>query len=449
MRQNFNANSQIRDKINATRKFGTTYKVVQDFSSIYAPNQLTFAAYSDSSYGPALPSPLSFHDDSSFRNTNFSSNSTSPPKYLDVGISTQGYGSTDFADINRISVQTGAMLGAGIPIGDDGQPMKSNGFTNRMPPLSSWRQPLYSCASAVKASVKTVNLKLEGDASIRNLRIESLQPKKYGAAQQPPTWAVEKTGLQIRDINTFWGIVDSSYINSENLQTIKSDHFYIPAGMSSIWAYLTGLLGSEEDGYAGGTIPMKALAQIYNSDSTSSSTTRFPDYSGLSSYAMFLKWQNYSRDASTAGKVIDLIWTDLVANNLVGAKSVLSRNGEADAPSAQQTATVSHQGVRYNWLYAIPGFILLALYLVLFVAAIAVFFTRHVSIALLRYMLNQTSAGRAVTAERYRHRDENAAPTRYWADTIGREQISVSKQAPATKPIYETIDLQNMKPNLR
>lgn len=339
------------------------------------------------------------------------------------------------------------MLGAGIPIGSDGQPMKSNEFTNRMEPLSSWSQPLFSCASAVKASVKTVNFKMEGDASIDNLRVESVKPKKYGAAQQPPTWAIEKTGIQIRDINPFWGIVDSSYSTSKNLQTVKADHFYIPAGMSAIWAYLSGLSGSEEDGYAGGTVPMKALAQIYNTDSTSSGTTRFPDYSGLSSYAMFLKWQKYSRNASTAGKVIDLIWTDLVANNLVGAKSLLSQNGKADAPVAQQTATVSQKGVQYNWLYAIPAFLLLALYLVLFVAAITFFFTRHVSFAMLRYLLNQTSAGRAVTAERYRYRDENSAPTRYWADTVGSEQISVSKQVPATKPIYETINMQNMKPN--
>jgi hypothetical protein len=55
-------------------------------------------------------------------------------------------------------------------------------------------------------------------------------------------------------------------------------------------------------------------------------------------------------------------------------------------------------------------------------------------------MLNQTSAGRAITAERYGHRDENAAPTRYWADTIGSEQVRVTKQVPQSSLGYEGVE---------
>jgi hypothetical protein len=176
------------------------------------------------------------------------------------------------------------------------------------------------------------------------------------------------------------------------------------------------------------------------------STSGLPDYSGKSSFTMFQSWSSLSQDASSVGKIIGLMWTDIMANGAVGAKGLLSNGGSLSSTSADHTAVVYDQGVQYNWLYAIPGFFLLLLYLLLLFVAAMLLCTRRISIDLLRYMLNQTSAGRAITAERYGHRDENAAPTRYWADTVGSEQVRVIKQVPQSTLGYEGIEMVTAVP---
>ena len=105
--------------------------------------------------------------------------------------------------------------------------------------------------------------------------------------------------------------------------------------------------------------------------------------------------------------------TGLVCSFSCVELTLCSLYGAGDAEPAEQAAAVYKAGVNFNWLYGIPAVLLMALWLLLFAGATDLLFTPHLSIDLLRYMLNQTSAGRAITAERYRHRDENRALTRY------------------------------------
>jgi hypothetical protein len=372
-------------------------------------------------------------------------NFTSAPKYFNAWLMTQGYGGGDFVDINTIHATTGLMLGAGIQVDINGNPLQSQGEVPSLAPLTHWTQPLFSCASAVKASIKTVSFRLEGDALVSNLEVEKVVPREYAAGKSLPTWAVEKTGMMISDIAPYWGLVSSEYASSPHLQTTKSDRFYLPANSESVsivgWGY------PSEDSNAGGRLPNQAMVVLWTgSNDGGDSTSGLPDYSGKSSFTMFQSWSSLSQDASSVGKIIGLMWTDIMANGAVGAKGLLSNGGSLSSTSADHTAVVYDQGVQYNWLYAIPGFFLLLLYLLLLFVAAMLLCTRRISIDLLRYMLNQTSAGRAITAERYGHRDENAAPTRYWADTVGSEQVRVIKQVPQSTLGYEGIEMVTAVP---
>lgn len=57
------------------------------------------------------------------------------------------------------------------------------------------------------------------------------------------------------------------------------------------------------------------------------SVTGVFDYSGICSYPMFLKWNRLSKTAETAPLLINLVWTDIMANYVMGARSQLSRPG--------------------------------------------------------------------------------------------------------------------------
>lgn len=77
----------------------------------------------------------------------------------------------------------------------------------------------------------------------------------------------------------------------------------------------------------------------------------FSDYSRSSSYPLFLKWQELSRNASTAGKIMNLIWADLAANNMVSAKSLVSQPNGPDTMSANYEATLFNKSMKFNYLY--------------------------------------------------------------------------------------------------
>lgn len=409
------------------KTIGTTYPV--DTFGGYKPAQVSTVAYGESSTGAILPYPLTLQDPLS---VNYSSLSNSSSKYLGVGIVTQGYGGLDFIDINTPIVSTGIILGAGLQVDDNDNLLPANDGAPKIAPLTHWRQNLYSCAATLKASVKTVHFRMEGVPSIPHLQILEVKPKAYKSKSAQPIWAIENTKLTINDVDPFWGIISPSYETSPYLQTVRAEHLYLPAGQSAIlgglsWGY------SSVDANAGGNVPASNLDSIFSSG-VGDDTTGIPNYSGANSFPLFQKWQAASRSADTVGSIVDLIWTDLMANTVVGANSLLSQPGGTNtaATTAPYLATVYTNGVQYNWLYGIPALLLLAIYVLLLAICIFLLVSRQFTIGLLRHMLNQTAAGRAVTAERYGHSDENHAPTRYWADTVGSEQIKITKDVPKT-----------------
>lgn len=77
-------------------------------------------------------------------------------------------------------------------------------------------------------------------------------------------------------------------------------------------------LGHGDDN-AGATAPAGALNELYQVSDDDLSD--FPDYSGKSNYPMFLKWKDLSRNESTTPTILNLIWTDFMANSVVGPRA--------------------------------------------------------------------------------------------------------------------------------
>ncbi|KAH8812938.1 hypothetical protein F5884DRAFT_318929 [Xylogone sp. PMI_703] len=411
-------NYNIMIYFNETRNrtaVGKTYslKGTGTIAGLLTPNQISLTPFGDGSLGPTLPSPLELTDSS----TDFSSlNGTA--KYLGIDVVTQGFGQIDLARINTITAATGLMLGAATQVDASGNPIQaSTGI--RLQPLSNWTQPLYSCASTLKASVKRVSFQINGTALVSNLVVTDIQPVTYPNNDTRPVWAVENTGLSIANVAPFWGLISSKYVSSKSLYTIQREHLYLPAGSGSLFGVDHG------DGAAGAEAPAGALSQLY--DSALTDAVGLPDYTGETNYPMFLKWKDLSRNKSTASTILNLIWTDMMANYVVGSKSHLSRNGTAPVSSAMVTATPFANTIKYNYLYAIPAFIFLVLYIVMLIISIIFFLFRRVRFNTLRMLLNQTSAGRAVTTERHGERISARTPTNQWIEVLGDEKIKVKK----------------------
>jgi hypothetical protein len=329
---------------------------------------------------------------------------------------TQGFGQPDNANITTIMAATGLILGAGSEV--DASENLIGPTNNLLDPLTNWSQPLYSCASALKTSVKLVSFQINGTASISNLVVNSTEAVMYSSSSSTPIWAVENTGLDVVDVAPFWGLVSSEYASSPSLYTIQNEFLYLPAGMGAF----AGL--SDGDGAAGAMAPPGALFELFNDIN---SGTDFPDYSGKINHPLFLQWKSFSGNASIASTIPNLIWTDTMANSVLGAKSQPSRNGTDSLASTLVAATPFRHVIQYDYRYAIPAFLFLMLYGFMLLISLIFFIGLRVRISALRMLLNKTSAGRAVTTERHGQRIPPQALTSQWVDMFGDEEIRVKK----------------------
>lgn len=310
-----------------------------------------------------------------------------------------------------------------------GKPFPADEF--RMDPGTNWSQPIFACLSSVKASVKRVAFQVNGTATISNLVIKDVQSKEYDDDADLPIWAMENTGRDVADLAPFWGLVPADRADSPDLSVVRAPEFYLPASSSSLFAVMTA-----QDAVAGATAPLGSFGSIYTASSTSDSQ----DFSGATNWLLYMKWQELASRIETTGKVVDLIWTDLMANALVSSKSLLSgrpatssstpslQRRDVSAKEANMPAVQYSAGIAYDWKYAIPALFFLALYLALLFLSTVMFCTRGLSFRGLRFVLNQTAAGRAITTERYQASSEvDLALTPVWARVRGDEIVRVGK----------------------
>ncbi|RSL54113.1 hypothetical protein CEP51_014771 [Fusarium floridanum] len=261
-----------------------------------------------------------------------------------------GSGPLNVANISNIYVGCGLLRGAPKRV-DNGPPAIFERF-------SRWSSPLYSCAAALRATIKTVSFTINGASSMNGMAITSVLDKRY-PTHDYPLWGVEDSGLSLHGFSPVWGLVSSAYEKFPNISLVRQPSLYL-VGYSGPGAdSLSG--NSTTQNMPGSDFPILAMNAVLDFVDVSSSDWPF-DLTGRSSISVFTRWQNLSSTPGGASTILDLLWTDIAASAVVGTKGVL---GEGNRALGNDTATVHvkmmARRIKYRHAFGIPAFILLTM----------------------------------------------------------------------------------------
>jgi hypothetical protein len=302
-----------------------------------------------------------------------------------------GFGGRDTANITNVSVTCSIFLGP---------PQRTDGGDTKIPDVNStWSQKLYACASATRASIQRVQFSSNGTWDLRALRI-TRQPNNISVF-----WAVEKATLPLGELNIYWGHVPDSYENDPSLSTSRSSSFYLPAGSTDIWDVVAaGQLS---------TVPTNAWSLVHKVGQGDTNSAR---YTGEDNYALLRKFQLIIENDPVHGpaQISNLVWTDLVANNLVGTDT-----------NTTPLVTKHERSVLYDLKYGIPAALLLAFWLSCFLGGSLMFITGSLKLSRIRHLLNDISAGRILLGH-------SALVVKHYPSATGGLAQSESGNTPAT-----------------
>ncbi|KFZ23610.1 hypothetical protein V502_01917 [Pseudogymnoascus sp. VKM F-4520 (FW-2644)] len=281
--------------------------------------------------------------------------------FVDVG--TRRYGGLDVVNMSTVGIQVGMIMGA--PYLTDG----SNSLI--LEPVTNWTQTIMTCASSTRASIKTVS------------------DKTYANEASMPLWAIERSNLSIEKYTPLWGLIDNKYEYSELYQTRRKQHLWLPAGQAS-----GNPMASIYDSTPTGA-HLLALSAAYDIGGGLSSGPFLPDYLGTQDFGLYVRWEALSRSSETAGKIINLIWTDVMANLVVGTKPGKSSSDQTlGGPLYDRVIRSWKRHIVYDMRYAIPAIVLLVLWLCVLLGALLLTFLSRISLSALSQLMNQLAPGR-------------------------------------------------------
>ncbi|PGH10946.1 hypothetical protein AJ79_05192 [Helicocarpus griseus UAMH5409] len=361
------------------------------------------------------------------------------------------------ANINTTLVGCSLLYGAAARTDKGGSSLTAD-------PGSNWSLPVYSCASAVKALVKEVTFQYNG-TNFEALKINATKPKAYPDATSKPLWAVEDLKeIPISDGKPLWGILGpSDSANNENaaikypsnISTTTHEHLYLPGYMDDFTMLLEGSRGVSNDRHnLPGTefYTQAMLAAVTISRPGSGGYRGYVDYSGQTSLALFAKWQELSKTAEGAARIMDLVWTDSAANAVLGTKGWGLTSFSARAQPREQgkrednrrnrkraadkegpakplvPVTVFKKHIRYKVPFAVPAFLVLAITVVILVPLIVLCVMGRTGPKKMRTFLEASSTGRNVGTFLASKGDEaGGKKTKEWVKSVGMKVVKISK----------------------
>ncbi|KAK2776513.1 hypothetical protein FQN53_002684 [Emmonsiellopsis sp. PD_33] len=414
------------DRLVTTSKWG---------SYLLTPHALSNMTSNKTTAGDDYPNPWNISS------SNFSSISRSFPGYSVVMqwnkansvIATicQGAGGLDLANITNIGVACGMVLGAARR-GDGSRSLIYE-------PGTEWTIPLYSCASTSRAVIKTVDFRYNGTDGLKSLAILNIHDKEYQKEEDKPLWGVEHSELMLDDVKPIWGLVSSKYEGRSDISVLRKESLYLP-----------GYLGVADLGptsyynLPGSSFHMGGFSTAYDiSDAMMPSGVS--DYSGETNIAMYAKWQELSATANSTARIIDLVWTDVAANSVVGTKSWLGprkhndlakRDDHGGSPRPKEgdlvevPVIVFNRRVKYHLKFAIPAFVALLLTtIVAAVSCVLCIFGRARPSRVRKYLFH-TAPGRIIATYAYPGQVSQQAPSKMWDRAVGSKRIAVGDLAP-------------------
>ncbi|KAK5198630.1 hypothetical protein LTR92_001101 [Exophiala xenobiotica] len=351
--------------------------------------------------------------------------------YTDIGTLCTGAMTGDLANMTNLDVKCALMLGPSRRL--DGT--QSTVFS----PGSWWTRQIYSCASASKASIKSVHFKYNATTNegLGSLNVTRLTQKVYANESTMPLWGVETPNMKLNGLGPFWGLISPDQQDSVNLSTIRAEKLYIPASSNTVWGSALSDLGGT-DFNPGTNGPPQIWNTIY------STLGGGFDYTGSSNLALLQKWQKMWTNTTGAAQIINLIFTDYAANYFVGTRSQLTprdylppnlmrnengkfkRDGDTVSSEAGQVPIQVYQRrIRYHYVYGIPAAITLVLFVVILVVACLSMLLGRGSIARIRHYVYGLSAGRLLGAFLFPEEGDPHADTKVWIEKVGRRSVKL------------------------
>ncbi|KIY01016.1 uncharacterized protein Z520_03682 [Fonsecaea multimorphosa CBS 102226] len=373
-----------------------------------------------------------------------------------TNFSTAGAGGQDIANITNFAAACGLLYGA---------PRRRDGSESIVfEPGSKWTVPLYSCISTSKALIKTVSFRFNGSDDLSGLTVTNISNKVYPNESSKPLWGVEKTDMVLEDVNILWGLLSGTDQGNVSVTTLQKEFLYLP-GYAGGGGQTPASVGYQN--LPGVNFHVDALNTVY--DIASASGMDITDYTGSTNLAMYRLWQDLSRNPENAARILNLIWTDVAANSVVGTRSLQppqqqtlqKRDGSSsqDDTTVLVPVTVYERRVRYHLIYGIPAIMTAFGTFCVLITVLVVLCLGRAGTTKMRRYLDRTSPGRLVTSQPYTKSPVTTTSgkgtgrsrsTKEWIKTHGGKEITLSQaedgsivieepQAECAKPLLQKI----------
>ncbi|PHH74884.1 hypothetical protein CDD80_2766 [Ophiocordyceps camponoti-rufipedis] len=300
---------------------------------------------------------------------------------------------------------------------------------------TGWAQNIYACATAVKATIKTVSLSYDDrHGHLTGLKVEDVKEKQYPDQDRMPLWGVEDVGsaYTLDQISLNWGIVTPDHERRANITTYRQPSIYLKGLMNDdVKTHGRRDLGknpagSEFASWALSAAYCKTDASRWNMDPSFDVCGDF-DYRGRGDLARMVRWQNLTASAATASLVPNLLFTDIAASMVVGAKALVRDGGPI-----MVTQTVDR--LRYRLPFAIPAIISLAAALSVVVASLVLACLRRNNLGHLRRHIQCLAPGRIYTLlAPGGSGGDFALSGREWNGKYGADMIDLYREVPLVR----------------
>ncbi|RMZ83380.1 hypothetical protein DV737_g1707, partial [Chaetothyriales sp. CBS 132003] len=349
-------------------------------------------------------------------------------------------------NITNALVQCGVVLGAQLQ--DPNSNLSVSTFNDG---ISTYSKNLYVCASSVRASIKSVDFLYDGAGGhLGNLEVTEIKDKVYADEESKPLWAVESSWPKTMRFDPLWGLVDRRYEEFSGFNSLRAEKLWLPAS-----PFLTVNFGESEgyDALAGASGFSRRLGNVYGGLAEMSS----PDWSGQYEYTLLERWHRLSQNQDMASQIPSLILNDGLTAGLVGTKTSISQKyvqypaslavDDTVRAYPQAQVTVYKRAIHYDIRYAIPSFIVLAIFLLALLWAVAILVTSHLIIWTMKNMYNQTSTGRLATNLLRPGQSDPKQATSKWMSRDGTLLLSFGRMSAKEKDYFCTIvsDTPEMK----
>lgn len=260
--------------------------------------------------------------------------------------------------------------------------------------------------------------------------------------------------MAIKDIQPLWGIIGTGNASvpddlKSNVSTLTHESLFLP-GMSNVYS-LTENSFSQSATKIGQYLPginfyTQAVFNAYNiARPGRTGYSGFGDYSGRTSLALYKKWMELSTSASSAANIINLVWTDVAANTVVGTKGwvsddALQKRG-TESGGDRVPVIVYHKRVQYKIPFAIPAFIVIAVMVALFASTVSLSIMGKTGTGKLRRFLDTMSTGRTIGI--FLWPESTDLRTDAWVKTVGKRKVTASREGVFTPDDFSSEREQN------